>query len=291
MSFVNESTLPLDSDLLRTFLAVAAAGSVTVGARRVLRSQSAVSLQIKRLEEILGRRVFERRGRGIALSAYGGTLLPVAQRVVGLLDGAVADARAEGLRGRLRIGVPEEVGEDGLATIVSHIAREHPDIDLTVRCGISSGFPDAVAGGDLDAAICDVEAVEPGWSVLRPVARVWIAATARVAADREPLPVALFDRACAWRDLALEALNAAGRDYRIVYTSESVAGILAAVRSGLAVALMGEFGREQGIMRLDGLPVVPDSQLVLMCRPGLDPEVGAALEAAARTVFQPTVRR
>lgn len=288
MSTVNEFAARLDSDLLRTLLAVADAGSVTAGAERVLRSQSAVSLQIKRLEAILGRPVLERRGRGIALTAYGETLLPVAERVVRLLDSAVADAHAGGIRGRLCIGVPEEVGQEVLTALVSGISRAHPRVDLTVRCGISSGFPEAVARGELDAAICDVEAPAPGLPVLRTVARFWVAASGHDVVGRDPLPVALFDRACAWRDLAVEALEAAGRPYRVVYTSESVAGILASVRSGLAVALMGEIGMAKGIERVGGLPAVPRSHLVLMRREGLDAETGAAVEAASRAAFRPT---
>lgn len=288
MSFANEFVSALDSDLLRTFRAVAAAGSVTAGARRVLRSQSAVSLQIRRLEEILGRRVFERRGRGIALTAYGETLVPIADRVVGLLDDAVADARAGELTGALRLGVPEEVGEPELAGLVAGLVRAHPRIDLAVRCGLSAGFPEAVASGDLDAAVCDVEAAETDWPVLATVARVWVTASTHHPETRNPLPVALFDRTCAWRDLAVEALERAGRPYRVVYTSESVAGIVAAVRSGLAVALMGEADmgrREPGLERVEALPAVPPSRLVLMRRPRLDPEIAAAVETAMRSAL------
>lgn len=294
MSFINESAHALDSELLRTFRAVAAEGSVTAGAKRVLRSQSAVSLQIRRLEEILGRRVFERRGRGIALTAYGETLLPVADRVVGLLDDAVADARAGGLTGTLRLGVPEEVGEPVLAGLVAGFVRAHPRIDLAVRCGLSAGFPEAVASGDLDAAVCDVEASETDWPVLATVPRAWVTASAHHPEKRDPLPVALFDRDCAWRDLAVQALERTGRPYRIVYTSESVAGIVAAVRSGLAVALMGnaDMGRwGPGLERVEGLPAVPPSRLVLMRRPRLDPEIGTALEAALETAMQSALGR
>lgn len=290
MNSANGSGQRLDSDLLRTFLAVAAAGSVTAGADRILRSQSAVSLQIKRLEETLGRRVFERRGRGVALTAYGETLIPVAERVVGLLDRTVAEARSDGLRGALRIGIPEEAGEDVLVAIAAHFAREHPQVELAVRCGISSGFPGAVERGDLDAAICDVERPGAGSTVLREVERFWVAARGHRPQTRSPLPLALFDRACTWRDLAVEALEAAGVEYRVVYTSESVAGIMAAVRSGTAVALVGDVGLAPGVARLDDLPAVPRSCLVLVRRDTLDAAIGDAVETVVRTAFDRRAR-
>lgn len=290
MSSANGSFPSLDSDLLRTFRAVAVSGSVTEGAKRVLRSQSAVSLQIKRLEETLGRRVFERRGRGVTLTAYGETLLPVADRVVRLLDEAVAEARAGEMLGPLRLGVPEEIGEAAHAALVARVVRDHPRIDLAVRCGLSAGFPDAVASGDLDAAICDLESGAADWPVLASVERVWVTSAAHHPERREPLPVALFDRACAWRHLAMEALERSGRSYRVVYSSESTAGLMAAVRSGLAVALMGtmEGGAmkpRSGIERIEGLPTVSPSQLVLMHRPGLDPVTIAAVETACRAAL------
>lgn len=285
MSLANDTAARLDSDLLRTFLAVAAGGSVTAGARTVLRSQSAVSLQIQRLEAVLGRPVFDRRGRGVVLTPFGATLVPTAERVVGLLDRTVAEAWSDGLTGTLRIGIPEEVGEAALSAIVATLSREHPGLDLAVRCGISSGFPEALARGELDAAIRDMESAGNADAVLRRVDRAWVGASASRPQERTPLPVALFDRACTWRDLAVQALDAAGIDYRIVYTSESVAGIMAAVRSGLAVALIGEVVPDRGVERVQDLPRVPPSLLVLSRRPGLDPLIGAAVERAVRTAL------
>jgi len=283
MSLANASGARLESDLLRSFLAVAATGSVTAGAERVFRSQSAISLQIRRLEEILGRRVFERRGRGVVLTAYGETLAPVAERVVGLLDAAVADARADGLAGTLRIGVPEEVGEGVLTAVVSRLARDHPRVELSVRSGISAGFPAAVERGDLDAALCDVETLPAGWSLLRRVERRWIASTRHRPQDRTPLPVALFDRACSWRDMAVDALDRSGRDYRVVFTSESTAGILAAVRAGMAVALVGDIDADPEIARVGELPDVDPCNIALALRPGLDRDLGIVIERVVRS--------
>ena len=156
--------------------------------------------------------------------------------------------------------------------------------------------PDAVSAGALDAAICDVETARPDWSVLASDERVWLTASAHRPEAREPLPEGLIARDCAWRDLARKALERTGRPDRVVFTSESVTGIVAAVRSGIAVALLGEadLGRKKqghdrglgpGLERVARLPAVAPSRLVLMCRPGLDPQTGAAVEVAVRVAM------
>ncbi len=155
---------------------------------------------------------------------------------------------------------------------------------------------DTVSAGALDAAICDVETARPDWPVLTTVERMWLTASAHRPEAREPLPVALFDRDWAWRDLALTALERTGGPDRVVFTSESVTGIVAAVRSGIAVALLGEadLGRKKqghdrglgpGLERVAWLPAVAPSRLVPMHRPGLDPETGAAVEVAVRVAM------
>ncbi len=278
----------LDSDLLRTFLAVAETGSVTGGAERIFRSQSAASLQIKRLETVLGRQVFERHGRGVVLTATGETLRPVAQRVVQLLDGTLAELTSRHLKGSLRIGIPDEYGGTVLPQVVARFVRDHPRVELAVRCALSADFPHALERGELDVAVYDVEKPKAGLAVLRTQRTVWAASRRHRAHEVDPLPLALFDRACWWRDLALDGLRAAGRTFRIAYTSESVAGVLAAVEAGAAVGLLGEDSLGNDIVELaaaDGFPVMPQSSLVIECRNGAAPDLSRAMAAAIRSAF------
>jgi DNA-binding transcriptional LysR family regulator len=270
----------LDSELLRSFLAVARHGSFSAAAASVFRSQSALSLQIKHLEEIIGQAVFRRHARGVELTEAGEKLRPAAEQVVSLLDSTASELRADPLRGRLRIGIPDEYGDSLLPGVVARFARDHPRVELSVRCALSADFPAALERGEIDLAIHAVETPAAGMQPLRRERTCWAVSRDHAVQTRDPLPVAVFDRACWWRDRALEALERSGRSYRVVFSSESVTGIAAAVSAGVAVGALGENSLRAGFRELtprDGLPALPDSQLVLQRGPCADTPLAAAM--------------
>ena len=288
----------LDSELLRSFLAIADAGSFSRGAERILRSQSAASLQIKRLETLLGGPVFERHARGVSLTPIGEKLYPVARRVVDLLDTTVGDLRSRSLDGSLHIGVPDEYGEIILPQVIARFARDHPRVELVVRCGFSADFPAALSKGDLDLAVHAVETPPPASQVLLKEKMQWVGSRFHSVLEQDPLPIALFDRACWWRDRALQALEAAGRRYRVIYTSESVTGVVAAIEAGVAVGLLGESslgdwspgGGSPGeglrpLLPAEGFPRMPDSLLVLEKGAGARSAAGKAMAATIVGAF------
>ena len=125
MSIANTTSelAKLDSELLRTFLAVAESGSFSKGAQRIFRSQSAVSLQIKQLEQVLGQAVFQRQARGVSLTPVGEQLCPTAEQVIGLLDETVGRLRSNPLQGSIRIGIPDEYGDSLLPGVIADFAR------------------------------------------------------------------------------------------------------------------------------------------------------------------------
>ena len=270
----------LDSELLRSFLAVARNGSFSAAAAGVFRSQSALSLQIKQLEGILGQTVFRRHARGVELTEAGEKLRPAAEEVVSLLDRTANELRADPLRGRLRVGIPDEYGDSLLPGVVARFARDHPRVELSVRCGLSADFPAALERGELDLAVHAVESLADGMLPLRRERTCWVVSREHAVQAREPLPVAVFDRACWWRDRALEALHKSGRPYRVVFSSESATGIAAAVSAGVAVGALGENSLRAGFRELtprDGLPALPDSHLVLQSGPGAKASLTAAM--------------
>ena len=274
----------LDSELLRTFLAIAASGSFSKGAERIFRSQSAASLQIKKLETLLGQPVFERHARGIALTATGEVLQPVAERVVDMIDSAVGTLRSGGLEGQLRMGVPDETGGMRLAGVIAGFIRDHPRVELTVRCSLSAAFPEALARGDLDLAVHAARTVPAGATPLRREETLWVASRHHPVHERDPVPVALYDRACWWREEALAALQASGRRYRLAYTTESIAGMTAAVEAGAAVGLLDRQSLRPSMCVLtpaDGFPTLPPSVWVLEQRRGAG---SAAVDAMAQAV-------
>ena len=279
----------LDSDLLRTFIAVAEAGSMTDGASRVYRSQSATSIQIKRLEAVLGNPVFARHGRGVVLTDTGRQLLPVAREVTARLDGALRDIASDGLRGKLRLGIPDDHGRARLAGIIGAFARTHPLVELDVACALSTEFPGALAKGRLDLAIYEVEAPAADEEVLFEDATCWAASRFRPLAATACLPVALFDRACWWRDAALASLRARGKPFRVVYSSQSVSGVLAAVEAGVAVGLLGRSSLTDDLDILSGehgFAPTPTSKLVLAAREGGDSDIVAAMKSALRAAVR-----
>ncbi len=278
----------LDSDLLRTFVAVARAGSVTEGAALIHRSQSATSLQIKRLESILGRAVFERHGRGIFLSDTGRQLLPVALDITARLDAAFRDISQQAVTGALRLGIPDDHGKSRLAEIIAAFSRDHPHVELDVTCALSTDFPGALRKGTLDLAVYEVECRGEHEELLMEDPTCWMSNTQRDFPAREPVPVALFDHACWWRDAAVASLDACGRSYRVVYSSQSVSGVIAAVEAGIAIGLLGRSSLHAGLSVANerlGLGDTPNSKLVMAASGAETTGPMEAMKSAIRSAF------
>lgn len=286
----NELSIPqLDSDLLRIFIAVARHGSVTRAADAVHRTQSAVSVQIKRLEELLETRLFERQARGVALTGAGEALLGSAHEIVDQLDRTAASFVGNRMSGGVRVGIPDEYGSNILPDVLAAFAARNPGVEVSVQCGFSVRFPDLVDKGELDLAIYSSDRPSGKDEVLCEEQTVWAARAGFRAPPGEPIPLALFDRSCWWRDVAAEALRSAGLECRIVYSSESVAGVKAAIAAGLAVGVLAETSLEPSFRVLgrdDGFPPLPKSHLVLMGDGKLKPPAVRAMADAIRGGFR-----
>ncbi len=278
----------LNSDLLRTFLAVAETGSVTEGAARIFRSQSAASLQIRKLEELLGQPVFDRHGRGVSLTATGERLLPIAHDVTRTLSSAMRELTADELNGTLRLGIPDDQSKQLLSRIIGEFAQSHPMVELDVSCALSAGFPAALAAGDMDIAVYEVEQAQRDHELLRQEKTFWMMSRHHDLLQRDLLPVALFDRDCWWRDAALAALQATGRPFRVVYSSQSVAGVSAAIEAGVAIGLLGHSSLNDKLICLGaehGFADMPTSMLVLGSRNGAADAPVQAMKSAIRQAF------
>ncbi|QFT65976.1 HTH-type transcriptional regulator YofA [Labrenzia sp. THAF35] len=278
----------LDSELLRTFLAVAGTGSVTEGARLIGRSQSATSLQIMRLEEVIGRDLFERTGRGVTLTETGQRLMPVARDVKERLDAVLREITADGLRGKLRLGIPDDHGQAKLAKILSAFAQSHPQVELEVTCTISTDFPELLSRGKLDLAVYEVETIGRNEEVVFEDPTCWVMSRYRDLLAEEPVPVALFDRACWWREAALKSLEAGGRPYRIAFSSQSVAGVTAAVEAGIAIGLLGRStlaGHLKVLGNEHGFASTPMSKLVIGVAASANQDLVRTMKSAIRQAF------
>lgn len=254
-----------DSDLLRSFLAVAEAGSVSGGAARLLRTQSAVSLQVQKLEQIAAQQLFTRHGRGVSLTPHGEQLLPFARRVAETLDQALIAVRGPDEKSEIRFGMPEEYSDTLLPSILAGFTQEHPGVRILMRCGSSVEFPQALAAGELDIALHAPEIASAEDVVVRRESALWAGSAFHEVENRRPLPIALFDRACWWRERCLDLLQKAGVDYEIVCTCESVAGIRAAISSGVAVGVLPHSSFTDRVRHLSktDLPPLGETTLVL----------------------------
>lgn len=275
----------LNSDHLRTFLAIQEAGSVTGGAVRIGRSQSATSLQIRLLEEVVGQPLFRRHGRGVSLTLAGEKLRPVARNVVQSLDATLSELRGGGLKGKLRIGMPDDHSRSELANIISSFAALHPDVELEVHCALGSGFAAALNTGMLDLAVHEVPRPGKDDIVLRKDHLVWMSGRDRVFSASEVLPVAVFDRDCWWRDLALSGLDEMGRSYQIAFTSESATGVRAAVQAGIAAGLLNASDSAEELRPLTDIKTRYPTYLVLQKANGAKGPICDAMSEAMRQAF------
>lgn len=278
----------LDSDLLRTFLAVARAGSISEGAERIHRSQSATSIQIQRLEAILGQPVFNRHGRGVVLSKVGLQLMPVAQVVTSRLDSAYRDISNSTVTGKLHLGIPDDYGREKLTKIIAQFSREHPGVELEVTCTNSARFPEALMEAELDLAIYEVSEPAADEELLAENPTCWVAGIHSEFSAEPKLPVALFDHTCWWREAAIASLEKRGKPYRIVYSSQSVSGVMAAIKAGIAVGLIGRSSITPDLTIIDkscGFIPTPTSKLVMAAAKNSGGDPINTMKATLRDAF------
>lgn len=260
----------LESDVLRTFVAIAESGSFTRAAGQIYRSTSAVSMQIKRLEETLGHSLFVREARQVRLTPAGETLLGYARRLLKINEEAVAQFRQPTLQGRVRFGTPADVGTRILPGLLALFARSHPGVEVDVSVARSIDMIERIDAGELDLALVTVGNLGQDDSRGEPVhseALVWAGRSGGIAALRSPLPLALASPDCAWRRQALDALDRIGRHYRIAYSSEQTSGQEAAMIADLAIAPYPASLLRPPLQCLDGqygLPQLGDYRINLM---------------------------
>ncbi|RIA56914.1 LysR substrate-binding domain-containing protein [Dichotomicrobium thermohalophilum] len=261
----------LEPELLQTFIAIAETGRFTEAAKRVGRTQSAVSMQIKRLEDTIGRSLFVREGRTVQLSSDGELLLGHARRVLRAHAEALAAFQPSELTGTVTIGSPDEYAVAFLPTILRSFAETHPQVHVNVVCE-----PTRSLMPKLDMNEIDIILFTEGGELNRDDGKsdpillrepvVWAASAKHCVHQDDPVPLALFHSGCRFRQWAIGALADAGRGYRINYTSVSFAGIETAIRAGLAVGAIPQSNVTPGLRILDerdGFPALPDYALAM----------------------------
>lgn len=261
---------PLDLTLLRSFVAVIDCGSLQLAAEHIGRSQSAISMQIKRLEQDVGCALFQREGRSLRLNPAGEELLLHTRRLLRLSDEAMASLRRPQASGVVRMGVPEDYAAYLIAPALARFVQDFPLAEIELTFESSPGLLRLLESGRLDLALVTREPRQP-FAVIRRERFVWAAAPEYQAWARDPLPVALFEAGDIARRFAVEALQGADRAYRVVSSSHSLLGLIAVAQAGLGVVGLVESCLPPGLVRLgetEGLPALPVLDLSLVPGPG-----------------------
>ncbi len=262
--------LGIDPDLLRAFAYIAEEGSFTRAAERVGRTQSAVSMQVQRLESVLGQRVLLRgKGGAVSLTPHGQYLLERSRELLALNDAIWSAFRAPSMQGTVRLGTPDDYALRYLPAVLKRFADTHPAVDVEVTCASSCECVDKLRAGELDLTLCS-EGNEPlRWPAVElwrgPLH--WITSMRHAPHRLDPLPLALASGNCSWRAAALRALTGQGRRYRIAYTSATLAGTHAPVLAGLAVTASPITLLPEGLRAVqagEGLPELEETGILLL---------------------------
>lgn len=253
----------LHTDWLRCFVAAVDAGSLSGAAPEIHRSQSAVSMQIKKLEQAAGCRLLLRGPRQLQLTHEGQLLLGYARRLLDLQAEAMAALQGEALTGLVRLGVPDDYASRYLTPVLRRFAPRHAGVEIRLDCEQSTSLIPRVVRGELDLALVSRDNARRG-TLLFHEPMVWVGSPQFDTWSRDPLPIAVYEAASLGRRSAIHSLALQGRPYKVVYNSSSLAGQLAAVESGLAVAALTQcsapphlqvLGAEHGLGPLEPMQV------------------------------------
>ncbi len=276
----------LETTLLRTLVLLVEEQSVTRVARRLSRTQPAISLQIRRLEDAVGHPIFEKDLRHLRLTRHGELLLPYARQMIKMHDEVRARLSTEEIAGRVMLGCPDLYAAFLLPQTLSSFRASYPGVEVTVRCALSAQLSEEISAGRLDVALATrMPNVNPNVgsvALLRKEPLVWLGAVDGKAFQDKILPLAMLPEGNLYRDYALAALNQAGRAWRISCVSESIAGMQAMALADAAVIALASSVKVPGLRQLgvqDGMPAMSPVELMLWRRnPG---ELAAADHLAA----------
>lgn len=255
---MNKISPALDMDALRSFVAGIESGSFALAASRLARSTSAVSAQLKKLEMQCGTDLVVKKGRHLQLTNQGEILLGYARRMLAINDEAFRAIKGELLTGELCIGMQEDFGESLMPEILGQFKRHYPELRIVARVDRNQALLTALNNQLLDMALIWQSDQQPQSSKsLSQCALAWIHhpdfAIAPLLEKNEPLPLVMFDSPCLMRSRATACLDRAGIPWRVVFVSQSLSGIWAAVRAGLGITVRTQIGMPASLRQINGL--------------------------------------
>jgi len=275
----------LNMEQLTTLVAFADSGSVKGAAALVHKTPSAVSVQLAKLTQVLGRELLQRQGRRLLLNHDGVELVRYARRLLAVQAEALAFFQVAGIVGSLRIGLPDDYSPLLMTLLLAQLGRIAPQVYVEVFYAPSAELRPMLRQGQLDLAILSAETDSQEGVILRTEPVVWIGSSQHETWQQPSVPLALFPEGCIFRKWALSQLQRSQRECRIACTSHSISAIQAAVASGFALSVVAESGIIPGIRRLteeQGYAALPDVTIILAASPG-----NSRAEALARRLAEP----
>ena len=283
----------LDLDQLRTFLLIAETGSFTKTADSVFRTQSAISMQIRRLEERIGNSLFSRDGRTLQLTPHGEKLLTYARRLLELNHETITSFRTDKLQANIRVGLPDLYLEHMVEDALHPIFRDYPAVETIIQCEPTDALIDHIRRGALDLALIVQPAGQKRSEVLNSSRFVWVTSAENSPHEEAVLPLAMNRPNCSWRKILTDALNTLQREYRIALSTTSTRSVAMAVRSGSAITILPENMVGSGMRILteeDGFPKLPACSLSLIRAQGIHAPAIDLIAAAIKASFRKTIR-
>lgn len=270
-------SLNLDMDVLRTLVAAQQLGGFNRAANHVGRSQSAISQQIRKLEERVGQTLFRKQGRGLALTEAGEIVLAYAQRIIDLNDEAVAALRGFTINGVVRFGLPGDFADTWLPEALGMFKRAHPTVRIEATVDRNTTLVERLEKGQLDLAVLLSDEPRSDAEVLAELPMVWIGSARSTEQETEPMPLAVFEPPCFFRSAAIGALDKTGTRWRIAFTSPSLSGLWAAIDAGLGITVRTTANIPARLLVLDERAKLPKLPSAYVCLTG----AGRTLSPAA----------
>jgi DNA-binding transcriptional LysR family regulator len=257
----------LDIELLRSFVSVVDAGGFTRAGERVHRTQSTVSQQIRRLEESVGKPLLVRDGKRATPTEEGERLLTYARRILALAQEAQDVVARPVVDGVVRLGLPEDFAAYRLVELLSDYVRGRPTLRLDVRSGLSATLQILLDRGELEVALVKRNVGQSGGAMAWPERLQWVTSRKHpIDLTRDPVPIAVAEQGCLYRNRLIHALESAGRTWHVAYTSPNLSGIQAAAAVGLGVAILPDVAitPEHRIVDTHGFAPIDKTEIVLV---------------------------
>lgn len=282
--------IALELDLLQAFVAVADQRSFTRAASALNRTQSAISTQVRRLEERLSAELFHRTTARVELSPAGERLLGYARRMLALNEEALGRLRQHKVEGVVRLGVMEDYGVLFVPALLARFAAAHPLVQVEMETGLTGPMVERL-GRDLDVVVAMHPASgDGGGTLLRREKAIWASGPNVFDAVPEPLPLALYPLGCLFRRWATEALDAAGRPWRLAFVGQGLAAVAAVAAEGLAITVVKAGTLPRSLVPLGpehGLPPLPEADIRLHRAPSITPAAALLADHLAHGLSDP----